>query len=258
MAQISKRKNNFEMKLCIMGKGLGVFLAISSLIFSCSADEPVIPDMGYDYYPLQVGRYTIYEVEETSISQSVETEVSYEIRVTVADSSINQQGIVTYVLVREKRADASDNWESLDTWSTEIINNRLVQNEGNTLFVKLIFPPSLNLSWNGNQFNDLTDNGEIFYDGDVTQYRISEINQPVTLNTGFTANSSLTVLQNDYNDDFTGIDERKEIFSKDDGLIFKEVIQKTYCSDFNDPCYGQQKVDNGFIFIQSLKEHGQL
>jgi hypothetical protein len=255
MAQISKRKNNFEMKLPIMRRGFGVFLIISTLIFSCSEEEPLVPDMGLDYYPLSVGNYSLYHVEETQISQSVETKTSYELKVTITSSGINEQGVTAYHIVREKRANPSGNWESLDTWSTRVINNRIVQNEGNILFVKLIFPPSVNLSWNGNQFNDVKDNGEIFYDGDITQYRISEFDQPITLSTGFLSDNSLTVIQNDYNDNFTGIDERKEVYARNVGLIYKETTQIQYCTD--NACYGQQKVDKGVILIQSLKEYGK-
>lgn len=131
------------MKLPIMRKGLSVFLVFSLVIFSCSEDEPVIPDLGLDYYPLKVGNFVLYQVDETDILQSVETKTSYELKVTVTDSSINQQGVVTYFLVREKRVNSSSQWESVDTWSCHMLNNRVVQNEGNILFVKLVFPPSL-------------------------------------------------------------------------------------------------------------------
>jgi len=256
MAQISKRKNNFEMKLLIMRKRLGVFLVFCLVTLSCSTDEPVIPDMGLDYYPLQVGNYAIYEVEETIILQSVETQTSFDLRITVTDSSKNEQGVVYYLLVREKRTSPSGNWEALDTWSTKVIDNKTVQNEGNVLFVKLVFPPSLNLKWDGNLFNNLPDDGNIFNDSNSDHYFISDLDEPITLPSGFETNQSLTVIQNDFSDNIVGIDQRKEVYAKGVGLIYKEITQLEYCTSSN--CLGQQKVDKGVILVQSLKEHGQI
>lgn len=244
------------MKLLIMRKRLGVILVFCLVILSCSTDEPFIPDMGFDYYPLQVGNYAIYEVDETNILQSVETETSYDLRITVTGSSINEQGVVTYFLVREKRTSPSGNWESVDTWSTKVMDNKTVQNEGNVLFVKLVFPPSMNLAWDGNQFNNLPDDGNIFNDSNSGQYFISDLDEPLTLPSGFETAHSLTVIQNDFSDNIVGTDQRKEVYAKGVGLIYKEITQLVYCTSSN--CLGQQKVDKGVILTQSLKEHGQI
>ncbi len=242
------------MKLPIMKVGFGVFGLFLTLIISCSEQEQVEPDLGMDYFPLQVGNFSIYEVEETTmLPSSVVTSVSYELKITVTDSIVNDKGEVTYIMIREKRISPSDSWENVETWSATVINNKLVQNESNVSFVKLTFPPSLNLSWDGNQYNDLPYNGgiESFYDGIDTPYFISEIDQPITLSTGFTAETSLTVVQNDYNDVITGIDERKEVYAKGVGLVYKEINQFIKCT--GTICTG----DRSFVFIQSLKMHGR-
>lgn len=244
------------MKLLIMRKGLVVFMVFNLVIFSCSENEQVTPDLGLDYYPLKVGNFVLYQVNETYISQSVETKTSYELKVTVTDSSINQQGVITYFLVREKRVNSLSQWKSVDTWSSHFLNNKVVQNEGNVLFVKLVFPPSLNLMWDGNEFNNLPDDGNLFTDNSSDQYFISEMNKPITLSSGFESDQALTVIQNDFSDNIIGIDQRKEVYAKEVGLIYKEVTQLKYCTSSN--CLGQQRVDKGFILIQSLKEHGQI
>jgi len=239
--------------------GLLFLLVFTLFVNSCTEHEPTQPDMGFDYFPLKVGIYSIYQVDETKISFSVESKASYEIKITIIDSIVSTSGETTYILRREKRSDESGSWKGLDTWSAKMINNRIVQNEENVLFVKLVFPPSVNLSWDGNEFNDLPFNNEIkdFYDGTDVPYVISSINEPLSLNTTFTTGDALVVIQNDLNDTFTGVDERKEIYARNVGLIYKEVRQLVYCTE--DPsCYGQQNIDNGVILIQNLKEHGEM
>jgi len=255
MAQISKRKNNFEMKLPVMRIGFVVFLIFSALVFSCSEDEPVVPDMGFEYYPLKVGNYSIYQVNETSISLSVETKTTYELKVTTTDSIVNDKGLTTYVLVREKRVDSSVGWQSLDTWSVQLIDNRIVQNEANVIFVKILFPPSVNLKWDGNQFNNLPNDGNLFNESGSEHYFVSTLNEGISLSSGFETDNSLTVVQNDFSDEIIGMDKRKEIYASGVGLIYKEVKQLTYCTS-SASCLGQQKIDNGVILIQSLKEYG--
>lgn len=244
------------MKLSNMRKGFVVFLISVSFTFSCSTSEPVNPDMGFDYFPLSIGNYSIFLVQETKIALSVETKTSYELKVSITDSNVNDQGDTTYVIHRAKRANSSASWENQDTWSAKLSNNRILQNEGNVTFVKLLFPPSLNLMWNGNLFNNLPDHGNIFNDRNSDQYYISYVNTPVTLPSGFQTDQSLTVVHNDYVDHIIGTDIRMEVYAKGAGLIYKEIRQLEYCT--NPPsCTGQQKVAKGVILIQSLKEYGR-
>jgi len=245
------------MKMPIMRKGLVVFLIFNALVFSCAEDEPVVPDMGFQYYPLRVGNYSIYQVNETSISLSVETNTDYELKVTITDSTVNEKGLTTYVLVREKRANPSAGWQSLDTWSAKLVDNKIVQNEANVVFVKLIFPPSVNLKWDGNQYNNLPDNGNLFNESGSEQYFISNLNEALRLPSGFETNNALTIVQNDFSDEIIGMDMRKEIYASGVGLIYKEVRQLEYCTS-SAGCLGQQKIDKGVILIQSLKEYGKI
>ena len=235
-----------------MKRGIGFFLVIVLVTFSCSEVEQVPPDMGFDYFPLQAGNYSLYQVEEVTGLGSAVTQVSYEIRATVTDSTINEKGEVTYFMVREKRTGSSGNWENLDTWSAKVINGRVIQNEGNVLYVKLIFPPSLNLTWDGNEYNNLPDNGQLFYDGYDVPYVISEIDKPISLKTGFESDRTLTVTQNDFNDFTVGTDERKEVYARGVGLVYKEINQVIKCTGSG--CSG----DRSFLFIQSLKEYGKI
>lgn len=243
------------MKLTIMHRGLVLFLMFSTIMLACSTIERVEPDSGLDYYPLHVGQYALYQVEETNILFSTQTKTFYELKVIVNDSIVSDQG-VTYFLIRQKRAKASDSWETLDTWSAQVTKNKIIQNEGNILFVKLTFPLSLNLAWDGNQFNNLADDGNLFTGSKSDQYFISDFNAPASLPSGFETDHALTVIHNDFSDNIVGVDQRKEIYAKGVGLIYKAITQLNYCTGSN--CLGQQKIDKGVILIQSLKAYGQI
>jgi hypothetical protein len=245
---------NWAIEFSAMRKGLVFMFIVNACLFSCSGNEEFVPDWGLDYFPVRVGAFHVYQVEETTVVQSVEKKSVYELRVTVKDSSINEQGITTYSLLREKRATVSSNWESLDTWSVKLVGNKMIQNEGNVLFVKLFFPLSRDLKWNGNEFNNLPNSGNIFNDRNSEHYTIGNLDVPIALSSGFETDHSLQVVHNSYEDAIIGSDQRIEIYAKGVGLIYKEITQLQYCTA---NCPVSKRIDKGLIFVQTLKEHGQ-
>jgi hypothetical protein len=131
--------------------------------------------------------------------------------------------------------------------------NQLIQNEGNELFVKLIFPVSNDLTWDGNQFNNLPNSGNLFNGNGSEVYHVTEYDQSKTLTTDLEFDKTITIVQNGFDDPIVGKDIRNEVYARDVGLIYKEVTQLEYCSVGN--CLGQQKVDKGVIMIQTLKSY---
>lgn len=220
---------------------------------ACSTEDPVNPDTGLNYFPLKLGNSWVYQVEETTINQTIESKVNYDLRVTVTDSTKNQSGNYTYTLHREKRTSESSPWQSFDTWSAGKLNNQMTQNESNTIFVKLIFPPSSGIRWNGNQYNNLPNNGNLFNGKGSDTYEITEFDKSIMLENGLSYPETLTVVQNNFTDAIVGHDERSEIYARDTGLIYKEIIQLEYCT--TPSCLGQQKVDKGVIYKQTLKAY---
>ncbi len=234
-------------------KSCWFFLLILLILPACGSEDPINTDIGIDYFPLKTGSQWIYNVEETSINLSVETKVEYELRVTVVDSIKNDLGLYTYIFLRETRATEMDAWQSLNTWSTMFSNNQVIQNEANLNLVKLIVPLFEGSRWNGNQYNNLPDNGNLFNGQNSATYQAIEFDKPVSLDTNLSFDKTTTVVQNDFTDPIVGTDQRKEVYARTVGLIYKEVIQLEYCTD--DPCLGQQRVDKGVRYNQTLKFH---
>jgi hypothetical protein len=77
-----------------------------------------------------------------------------------------------------------------------------------------------------------------------------------TLSNGYQAVNTITVTQNVYDDIPTGKDQRSEIYAKDVGLVYKEIVQLKYCTSGS--CLGQQFVEKGVILNQSIKSNGTL
>lgn len=230
-------------------KGIG--LALLVVLVSC-ADDPDPVDWGYQYQPLGVGLQWTYEVTETMINQQVETTRNYELKITITDSALTGENRY-YVLSRETRLNETEEWQPLDTWSITVSTNQLIQNESNINFVKLRFPLGPAANWDGNQYNNLPDNGNLFNGTGSELYRVTHFEKPLTLSTGLTLEKTITVVQNDFTDPIVGQDQRHEVYGADVGLVEKKISQLEYCTTPN--CLGQQQVATGYVYSQTLKSY---
>ncbi|MBL0744911.1 hypothetical protein [Chryseolinea lacunae] len=171
--------------------------------------------------------------------------LAYELKVQVADSFATSNGDYTYVLYRSKRNAGETSWTYLDTWSATRSDRQAVVQEENVAYVKLTFPVAEGISWNGNQFNT----------GVEETYSLQNLGQPQAVGTTV-FEDCITVNQSDNNDLIVFLDQRQEIYARQAGLISKQITQLHYCTDTNAGCLGQQIVDEGIIYTQTLKTHG--
>lgn len=235
-------------------------VGICILLFgSCDTGNNSLPDVGMDYFPLKVGVYQIYTVDETQISQSIEQKFVYELKFQVVDSTINQEGEYTYIIQRQKRDNANLPWNNIDSWTARIANRQAIIKDGNTSFVNLSFPTVNGLEWDGNAFNALA--GDQYCGENKDQkcdiFKLGNVHEEFLMTGGMTFAETLIVIQNDDPDLITKYDVRKEVYAKKVGLIYKEAAVLQFCTSTKAPdCLGKQKVDKGFRYKQVIKEYG--
>lgn len=227
--------------VCVISCGLFI------LIDGCSSSDTArISDRLY--FPVRVGNYWIYSVSETNIqhincNDANPPAKTYELKVLIYDSVKNAEGGYTYNIHRYTRADPTQAWVDLDSWSARVTTNQVIVAEGNTSYVKMIFPFVNNSQWNGNLYNNMP----------PENYQLSNLAQTYQLSNGEIYPTTLTIVQADNQDFFVYQDKRIEVYAVSVGLIYKETTQLTY---FQDPCYGQQKVKTGTLYLQRLKSYG--
>lgn len=216
------------------------------LVSGCSSEEPTPDQTGTDFFPLKVGWYQTYFVKEKRYAVASDpVESSYFLKVTITDSIRDTPDGIVWVMERRRRESPESSWESLDTWSARRDGNSVVVSEGNTPFVKLQFPLVQGQKWNGNAFNTLGED----------EYILREVRRPLELN-GTRFENTVTAEAEFNLDPIVFRDERKEIYAKDVGLVYREIVQHNYCT--TDACLGHQKIDEGFEMYMTITEYGRL
>ena len=218
------------------------FVAVAAISCNSSDEDPTF-DSGKDYFPLKKGNFQIYDVVSIEYTLGVPETLRYELKILTTDSFPNSEGSYTHVLYRSKRNEGATEFSYLDTWSARMDSRDVVMNEENTAFLKIKLPVSKGDEWDGNLYNAQVEDA----------YLMEEVGAAFAAN-GQTYEDCIVVNQNDNQDFVVTLDQRKEVYARHVGLIYKEVRILNYCTVGS--CLGQQQVESGVIFTQTIKSYG--
>lgn len=211
------------------------------LVLGCASESDISPvvDGGEQYFPLELGSYSIFDVGRADYDLNGKDSSNYQMKVLVADTfSIQDQ--LHYVLNTYIRDSSEDNWVIDEIRSAYIWEEQVLVQQNGELFLALSLPLKEGKAWDGNTYNA----------GDYDRYEYRYVAEPFE---GY--QTTVTVIQNEIFDTIDKTDYRVEVYSKDTGLVFKEIQIINYCSIGD--CVGQQIIENGLIYKQTLIENGK-
>jgi hypothetical protein len=200
-------------KIFLFLLGLSAMLATS-----CSDDDTSVTQPSgliYTYYPAQVGDSLIYDVElitKDEFTQAQDTQI-YQLLEVVESIFMDNQNRPTQRLERYTRDTPGDPWIISDVWTANLTNSWVERKEENLTFVKLAFPITPSMSWNGNVLNTF----------DPLTYKYEDLNQPMSLGS-LTFDSTLAVIQID-EENFIEKVYSVEKFANHVGMVFRENIE---------------------------------
>ncbi len=202
-------------------------VALLALFTSCKDDNDFKPTpvqgLYYNYVPSEVGHTAIYNVNlitKDEFTGNQDTS-NYQLKELIESEFIDLSGRKTQRLERYTRGDSTQPWVISDVWTSNLLSDRYEKKEENITYVKLRFPLVDGNVWNGNLYNNL----------DAQDYSITGLNYSSLLN-GMNFDSTLTVLQSDY-EDLLEKSFAIEKYATGAGLIYKESI--FIKKDFNNP-----------------------
>ncbi|WP_448520692.1 hypothetical protein [Rhodoflexus sp.] len=205
--------------------------------------EPLNPQEGSEYFPLERGRFVSYNVRQTTFRLNQPPEIiTFQLKEVVSERYITPAGDEAWRLVRYRRANGRANWEIINVWTVRKTPTFAMRTEENVPFLRLVFPVRVGLTWNGNQFNTLS----------RENYRITDIGTRRIFD-GRSYDQTLTVLQRN-DSTLVGKDKRMEIYAPNIGLVYRSAEQVAYCQIPS--CIGRAIVESGTVIEQSIFDSG--
>ena len=225
------------------------FFFIISLILSCNIGTiaPSEQDLGKNYYPLEVGKFVIYDVKKIKYNELTVHDTSiYQLKEVVADTFRNTASELIYRIERFKRGTLIDQWQLDSVWTSRLENNaRYVRTENNVPFIRLVLPADNNISWNANALNVLKE--------DI--HNIRNFGKRFQLGNDL-FKETITVIQNQ-DSSLVDKDVRLEIYADTLGLIYKKSEIFQYISDASDGRFGQDFIVRGDFLEQTYFQAGK-
>lgn len=170
-----------------------LYLLISaSLLTGCAPNiEPPL-EFGYNFIPIDTGRYYIYDVDSmyfdcTAVPQANDT-FHYQIKEFYPYTFVDGMGDTVVCCTRYYRTDTTQPWAitgGTNVWWIKRTTSRFEKREENLTYVKMTYPIDEDYSWDGNAYNPLGqqeyyygsrdlafNNGILSFDSTITVYQM--------------------------------------------------------------------------------------
>lgn len=135
-----------------------IFLGIAACLFSCtkSTVEDIVPDRGYEYFPLAVGQSKEFAVDSivfdpAQFRTAIDTFSGF-LRETVVDTLRDHTGALVFRIERFYRRNAADPWTFHSVVSSGRNEQEAFFTEDNLRYVKLRFPLKTDVEWDATAY----------------------------------------------------------------------------------------------------------
>ena len=218
------------------------------LLIGCSsAEEEINPSIiGWQFFPLETGDYRVYQVNAVRhFFNTTPDTVSYQLIEKTAGEFEDLSGGISYRIERSKRDNENAEWEIDSVWTARRDVYTATQVEHNVPIIKLSFPLKENKKWNANSLNDKA----------IDEYFLKNVNVPFKINDTSIFQNTSTVIQDSVSDNILFRNLKKEIYSENIGLIYKEVTLLEFCAEVE--CVGQDIIESGLEYKQWMIAYGK-
>jgi flagellar hook protein FlgE len=203
--------------------GITIFIAVFTLaFFSCKKDVSTL-DMGYAYFPDQVGHYVIYDVDSTYYDDFYSPvkikKIKFQVKEKIQSVFTDNQNRPTLRLERYVKPYDSlvpysaMAWTLRDVWMENKTTTTAEKVEENVRFVRLVFPVKNNQTWNANAQNS----------NEERDFSYEFVDMPLSVG----KISFAQVLETRYDDGggiLTSREYRTEKYAREVGMIYRQEI----------------------------------
>jgi hypothetical protein len=126
-------------------------------VLSLSSCEKETEDLseysiGRNFFPLQKGKYILYNVDSTYWDDFLKAEIVYhsQMRYQIADSFTNAEGNISYKVDVYQRKETTDSFQIKEIFYVTPSETNVEVTQKNLTFIKMVFPVAEGTTWDGN------------------------------------------------------------------------------------------------------------
>jgi len=219
-----------------------LIILIVLVIVSCKKDNSAPINMGYQYFPINIGHFNVYDVVSIVHDDAVQVHDTsiFQIKEVIGELYTDEEGEDAHKLYRYYRPNDTSNWVIKDVWSIKLTGRTAEVVEENQRFIKMGFAISYEEYWDCNALNNLYKE-ECYY---------AKITEPFTVDNGTKIDSTAIVEHSNF---ATYIDYIREfeVYAANIGKIYS--VKKDIKINNGDTL----DVDKGTELFYSLIDTGQ-
>lgn len=133
-----------------------IFITLMIGISACTSEMEEVDksNLGYEYYPLEMGREWTYQSDSIIFSKSgAHTDtISAFIKEMITDTLRDVEGNLIHKIERFIRRSTSEDWNRINTWFVNKDKSKVLRTEENIPLIKLVFPLKKGLRFDSNTF----------------------------------------------------------------------------------------------------------
>ncbi|MDH3651675.1 MAG: hypothetical protein OEQ53_18470 [Saprospiraceae bacterium] len=220
---------------------------------------------GYAYFPLEVGKFRVYEVDSLQFDIGVNDlptvdSARFYVREEVVEILQAQTGEEVYRIERYRADDLDEPWKIMDVTTESLTTNQAHRTENNLRFINLVFPIEEGVVWDGNQF--IPDDIVVFVAGESVEmfknWRYEILSEGLSESIGQHTFESVATVQQANDENEIEFRFSQEKYAENVGLVYRERwILDSYCKYTGEtgPCIGldwRSKSGRGFIMREAI------
>lgn len=235
-------------------KYLSVFTIITLIVFSsCNENTLYDIDKGYDYFPIEVGKWMVYQADSTVWNKFRDTtyQVNFFVKEEIVGEYTDSEGRASIEIDRSYSNDAKT-WKKRDTWSASTSDTQVERVEENARFIKLAFPLLVGKKWKGNSY--LNESTDILKPADNWDWDYTVKSRSATYTNGNLSFNDVAEIEQHNSESLLQKTLSIEHYAKGVGLVSKELmLLKTDGENLNG--MWPDKTKEGYIYRQRLIDH---
>lgn len=234
--------------LCYGKAGYGLMLLLVFFMFAGCERVTIQPDLtrtGYDYSPLSLGAYRIYDAYQINYNFAADNDtLTFQYKELVSEAFLNQEGDTTFVIhkLHRKAGDAFWKLDSVSHWRQTA--RQLIEHSNNKDVVRLVFPVAEGKIWDSNIYSSIQ----------ADSFRMVQVHKPFSY-PEHEYEQTLTVIQRNIEDTIVRQDIRREVYAKGMGPVYRLTKNLNYCH--TQDCYNMGIINSGLFREMRLTDYGK-